>query len=166
MIKGRCDFKDLQRFQEKMEVFTEKQREKFINAVAKELAARLIARVAKRTPVQTGALRRGWTAKTHEEAVSGSGAGKNPIAYANSLPIVRKGNVYEIEVINPVKYGSYVEYGHRQEAGRYVHAIRKRLKKSWVEGRFFLTKSKNELENEAPEVIEKKLAKELKKVLG
>lgn len=54
--------------------------EAFIDACAKELAARLLAKVIKRTPVgqypassgkKGGTLRRGWTSKTHEEAESG-----------------------------------------------------------------------------------------------
>ncbi len=35
----------------------------------------------------------------------------------------KKSNVYEIEIINKKLYASYVEYGHRQQIGRYVKAI-------------------------------------------
>ena len=52
---------------------------------------------------------------------------------------------------------SYVEYGHRQEPGRYVASIGKRLKASWVEGKYMLTISEQELEAEIPTLIENKM---------
>lgn len=35
-------------------------------------------------------------------------------------------------------YAPHVEFGHRQQVGRYVHAIRRRLVKSYVPGQYFL----------------------------
>lgn len=35
-------------------------------------------------------------------------------------------------------YAPHVEFGHRQQVGRYVHAIRRRLVKPYVPGRYFL----------------------------
>ena len=83
----------------------------FCEAAAKELAARLLAKVIKRTPVGQypansgktgGTLRRGWTAETEAEAKTGKG--KSGKAYADSLPIAKTGDVYQIEIINPVSY--------------------------------------------------------------
>lgn len=155
--------------------------EAFIDACAKELAARLLAKVIKRTPVgdyskeievvakkdskhhkkgdtytkkinpsgkKGGTLRRGWTSKTHEEAASGSGKGENAKAYADSLTINHIGNVLQIEIVNPVEYASYVEYGHRT-------ANHKR----WVQGRFMLTTSEQEIQNIASKVLESKIKK-------
>ena len=80
---------------------------------------------------------------------------------------VRKnGGNYEIEVSNSTEYASYVEFGHRQTPGRFVPAIGKRLKKSWVKGKFMLTISENELQKQAPAVIEKKITEWLKKLGG
>nr|DAJ29950.1 MAG TPA: type I neck protein [Caudoviricetes sp.] len=80
---------------------------------------------------------------------------------------VRKnGENYEIEVSNSTEYASYVEYGHRQAPGRFVPAIGKRLKKSWVKGKFMLTISESELQKQAPAVIEKKITEWLKKLGG
>ncbi len=80
---------------------------------------------------------------------------------------VRKnGENYEIEVSNSTEYASYVEFGHRQTPGRFVPAIGKRLKKSWVKGKFMLTISENELQKQAPAVIEKKITEWLKKLGG
>nr|DAN54164.1 MAG TPA: type I neck protein [Caudoviricetes sp.] len=80
---------------------------------------------------------------------------------------VRKnGGNYEIEVSNSTEYASYVEFGHRQTPGRFVPAIGKRLKKSWVKGKFMLTISESELQKQAPSVIEKKITEWLKKLGG
>ncbi len=155
--------------------------EAFIDACAKELAARLLAKVIKRTPVgdyskeievvakrnskhhnkgdtytkkvnpsgkMGGTLRRGWTSKTHEEAASGSGKGENAKAYADSLTIHHYGNPLVIEIVNPVEYASYVEYGHRTANHKW-----------WVQGRFMLTISEQEIQNIAPKVLESKIKK-------
>lgn len=178
--------------------------DEFCRIVAKELAARLLAQVIKRTPVGNkpkmegaktvkvkgesgktksfltaegarqeqywggymgGTLRRGWTSKTEAEAESGSGK-SDVVAYANSLPITKSGNVYEIEIINPVHYASYVEFGHRQTPGRFVPALGKRLKAGWVEGRFMLTLSEKEVQRQSAKVVEAKLKKYLGEVFN
>lgn len=133
--------------------------EVFVDACAKELAARLLAKVIKRTPVgeypkssgkKGGTLRRGWTAKSHEEAVSGTGKGSIAAgkAYADSLKINHFGNTLVIEIVNPVEYASYVEFGHRTANH-----------KGWVQGRFMLTISEQEIQNIAPKVLESKIKK-------
>lgn len=150
---------DLKKLQKQLNKIQEGNVEAFVDSCAKELAARLLAKVIKRTPVgkypkssgkKGGTLRRGWTSKTHEEAVGGSGkssvaAGK---AYAHSLKINHFGNTLVIEIVNPVKYASYVEYGHRTANH-----------KGWVQGRFMLTTSEQELENITPKVLESKIKK-------
>ena len=60
---------------------------------------------------------------------------------------------------NPVEYSSYVEFGHRQEPGRFVPALGKKLKSAWVNGHFMLTISEKELESQLPKIIERKLTK-------
>lgn len=149
--------------------------EAFIDSCAKELAARLLAKVMKRTPVgkydkpvsfttadgkqvnfipktgkKGGTLRRGWTAKNHEEAVSGKGKGSvsKGKSYADSLEINHNGNMLVIEIKNPVEYASYVEYGHRTANH-----------KGWVQGQFMLTTSEQEIQNIAPKVLEAKIKK-------
>lgn len=93
---------------------------------------------------QGGTLRRNWTVSD----------------------VRKNGGNYEIEVSNSTEYASYVEYGHRQTPGRYVPAIGKRLKKSWVKGKFMLTISEEELRKEAPAVIKRKISEWLKKLGG
>lgn len=154
---GGCNFNQLKSLQKNLERLQGNDFEAFCNEVAKELAARLLAKVIKRTPVgqydsasgkMGGTLRRGWTAKTEEDAASGGVPGAK--AYADSLNVVKVGDVYQIEIINPVQYASYVEYGHRT-----------RNHKGWVQGRFMLTISANELETQSPKILERKLKKYL-----
>lgn len=111
---------------------------------------------------QGGTLRRGWTAKTEAEA--GSGQGKDPLNYAQSLQVTKIGNQYRIEVINPVHYASYVEQGHRQKPGRFVPAIGKKLVSGWVEGKHFLSISEEELKLFAPVALQQELELFLKGV--
>ena len=139
--------------------------DRFLESCAKELAARLLAKAIKRTPVgdyakksgkKGGTLRRGWTSKSHEEAAGGNGkssqnAGK---AYAESLKINHAGDYYVVEIINPVEYASYVEYGHRTPGGT-----------GWAQGRFMLTISEQEIQKIAPNVLEGKIKDFLKGVM-
>ena len=154
---GRCDFKQLKDLQERIQRLEGNDFDAFCEACAKELAARLLAKVIKRTPVgdypsstgkMGGTLRRGWTAKTEAEAYSGGKS--NAKAYADALPITKSGSMIQIEIINPVHYASYVEFGHRT-----------RNHKGWVKGKFMLTISEQELQSQAPKILENKLKKYL-----
>ena len=83
-----------------------------------------------------GTLRRGWTA----------GQNSNARAYAESLSVHRVGTDFVIDIINPVEYASYVEFGHRTSNH-----------KNWVEGKFMLTLSEKEIASMAPKILERKL---------
>lgn len=156
---GNVDFQQFKKFAKKLEKLQKADFDKFCEQAAKEIAARMLAKVIKRTPVGVypeegkmgGTLRRGWTAKTAAEAEGGGNA--NAKAYAESLIVRKVGNMYEVELINPVNYASYVEYGHRTANH-----------KGWVKGRFMMTISADEVERQAPKVIEKKLMKFLGEV--
>ena len=102
-----------------------------------------------------GTLRRGWTARTEGEAAGGQGhpTADQAKAYAEALPISKQGATYVVEVINPVHYASYVEFGHRTPGGR-----------GWVAGQYFLTLSEQDLRALAPALIEKKLEALLREV--
>jgi hypothetical protein len=158
---GSCDFRELKDLQKRMEQLQKEDFQAFCEAAAKELAARLLAKVIKRTPVGQyeastgkigGTLRRGWTAKSEREAelTAVFGGGDAAKTFVDSLQVTKSGNVYQIEIINPVHYASYVEYGHRT-----------RNHKGWVKGRFMLTISENEIDAQAPKILEKKLMKYL-----
>lgn len=134
---ARVDIRQLKRMQKKMERLERAGFDKFCEDAAKELAARMLSKVIKRTPVGQytdgrtgGTLRRGWTIKAD----------------------VRKiGNMYEVEVINPTEYGQYVEFGHRTSNHQ-----------GWVNGRFMMTISADEVERAAPAILERKLMRLLR----
>lgn len=160
---GNCDYKQLQQLRDNLARLQSMDLDRFCRDVSKELAARLLALVIPRTPVgqypkasgkKGGTLRRGWTAKTHDEAAGGGGKA-DVTSYANALPIYKAGTTYIIEVINPVEYASYVEFGHRTPNG-----------KGWVRGQYFLTLSEQDLENLAPALIERKLEALLREVFN
>jgi hypothetical protein len=166
-------------------------RREFYEGCLKECAARFLGKVIRKTPVgkntkadvetgefyktgkkkgqaktkrvvvrQGGTLRRGWTAKTEEEAESGGTP--NAQEFANTLHAEQTGQNYAITITNPVHYASYVENGHRQQPGRFVPAIGKRLKKQWVEGQFFMANAEAEVRAELPAVLKRRLNKFLK----
>ncbi len=144
---GKFDLRGMKELQKNLQKLQDP--EQFAEQCAKELAARLLAKVIKRTPVgdypkesgkKGGTLRRGWTAG---KRASASG-------FADSLEVRKEGSKYVIEIINPVEYASYVEYGHRTANH-----------KGWVKGRFMMTISEQEVQNIAPKVLEAKLKKYL-----
>lgn len=145
---GKFDASGLEKFMDKaQQSLSEEQLNLFIESCAKELAARLLAKVIKRTPVGQyphrvgGTLRRGWTGEKSQGAAS----------YVDSLKVTEGGGKFSIEIINPVEYASYVEFGHRT-----------RNHKGWVEGKFMLTISVQEVQQAAPGILERKLQKKLK----
>ncbi|WP_346234501.1 HK97 gp10 family phage protein [Lysinibacillus telephonicus] len=137
---GKVNFRQLEQLF-KRTTKLEKQYEQFLEGLVKEIAARMLRKVIKRTPVGQyedgtvgGTLRRGWTIDTN---------------------VTKKGNVYEITIFNPVEYSQYVEFGHRT-----------RNHQGWVNGRFMMTISADEVEREAPQIIEKKVTNLLKEAFG
>jgi hypothetical protein len=112
-------------------------------------------KVVRHTVKMGGTLRRGWTSKTHDEAASGTGKRGEPAKeYAASLPVRKVGDYYKIQIINPVEYASYVEFGHRTKSG------------GWVEGRYMLTISEEQLKQISPVVLQRMINKKLHEVLN
>lgn len=125
---GDFDFGEIEKLKKRIERLGA-DRDDFIRKCMKELAQKLLQKVKQRTPVETGKLRRNWiVGETH-----------------------KNGENYEVEIINPTEYSSYVEYGHRTVKG-------------WVPGKFMLTISEKEIEAMAPKLIEKKLEARLREV--
>jgi len=153
---GKCDFRQFKEMQKRLDLLAKMDLDKFCRDVSKELVARLLRALHENTPVGEyppstgkvgGTLRRGWTSG---KDISASGAAN----YAKSLGIQKQGNTYIIEIINPVDYSGYVEYGHRNRGG------------GWVEGKHMLQISEAEVEGIAPALIEKRLYTLLKGVFG
>ncbi len=163
---GSFDFREFEEFTKKLEKLAQEDMDKLFQAAAKELAGRLLTLVSKNTPVGNypaesgmvgGTLRRGWTSKTHEEAVANKKkepSVKDIQGFLSTMRIECKGDTYTIEVINPVKYASYVESGHRTVNH-----------KKWVDGKFMMRESSEELKKIAPKVLERKIKRFLKECL-
>lgn len=88
----KVDIKQLEQLRDNLQIVG-KNTDDFLESCAKELAARLLAKVIKRTPVDKGTLRRAWS--------------------TNNIKVSHVGSNYVVEIINPTEYASYVEYGHR-----------------------------------------------------
>ena len=71
-----------------------------------------VAEIRANEPVVTGNLRRSIT----------------------SSDVKLNGNEYSMTIGSSLEYVQAVEYGHKQEVGRYVPAIKKKLKKEFVPG--------------------------------
>lgn len=148
-----ADITQLKNFEKKLNQLSKDMREEYFEQCVKELAARLLAKVIKRTPVGVypadsgkvgGTLRRGWTANSDQNAAD----------YASQLNVKHVGKTYTIEIVNPVEYASYVEYGHRTANHE-----------GWVEGQFFLTISEQEIQKIAPKVLAARLDKMMEEAL-
>ncbi len=146
---GRCDIQQLQQLNHRLEQLMDADLDTFMRNASKDLAKRLLSKTVKRTPVVYGTLRDAWAI----------------------MPVGHRGSHYTVVLINNLVYASYVEYGHRQQPGRFIpgHWESDRfvydpdaeggmvLKQSWVKGRYMLTISTQELEQKAPAILEKKL---------
>lgn len=164
---GNCDYRQLQRLQEKLSKLQSGDVEAFCRLCAKELAARLLAKVIDRTPTGHydagsgkvgGTLKRGWTAKSSREAELSTvfNAKSTSIRdYVDTLQISKSGSIYQIEIVNPVEYAPYVEFGHRTANH-----------KGWVPGKFMLTISEQELESQALKVLERKIQQYLEGIFN
>lgn len=149
---GRFNVQALKDFQKELEKINNPQTiNVFLESCAKELAARLFRIAVKRTPTgkypkssgkKGGTLKRGWTF---------SDGGNN----AMDVRVNHYADTYVIEIVNPVEYASYVEYGHRTANG-----------KGWVNGRYMMTLSEKDLNDIAPKILERKIKKFLGGVIS
>ena len=163
----RLDYNELVKLKELISFGNPTKTDQFLNSCAKELATRLLAKVIKRTPVGQyeedsgkvgGTLRRGWTTgssgdsshDTKQAMYNNMFGGSGKVSRSN-MTVTKVGNDYVIEIVNPVEYASYVEFGHRT-----------RNHTGWVEGHFMLTISEDEIRKSAPNILEKKLKTYLK----
>ena len=142
---GSVDFSAFERWSKQIDKdIADNAAQKLTEQVLLELANRVLRRTKQKTPVDTGTLRRSWQVGE----------------------VVRHGDYLEVEIYNPVEYAEFVEYGHRQEPGRYVPALGKQLKQSYVPGQYMLTLSIKEVEALAPALIGKRSDEFMRRLLG
>lgn len=120
-------FKELDDFLSEIAEKLPEKRDKFLMQEAEVL----LDAVRKETPTKTGRLKAGWKRTKPQEG--------------------------SIEVYNNTEYVLDVEYGHRQEPGRFVPAIGKRLKRNFVPGKGMLHKGllnlKRNFKNDAEKIL-------------
>lgn len=94
---------------------------------------RFIARVKPRTPVDTGDLRNHWQLEG----------------------ITREGNTLKCWFVNPMRYATFVEYGHAKpyKAGAAEGSP------DWVDGYFMMTVTLDEIERQMPARFESEFTK-------
>lgn len=179
---GSCDFHELEDFRDRLE---DADKQKFFEDCAKELAARLLAKAVKRTPVGQydadsgktgGTLRRGWTTDDSRQAMymamfgGGEGGGtkstgsQKDVYGADAVGEHTKSYANHLEV---TKNGNdyVIEITNPIEYASYVeYGHRTRGHKGWVPGKFMMTISEKEVNNLAPGVLQKKLEKFLREV--
>ena len=138
--RGGCNFEELAAFQQNLEQLADNM-STIMDTCAKDLAQRLIRKAKLRTPVgiysggkKGGTLRRGWSTQ--------------------NVRIFHSGTACVAEIINPVEYASYVEYGHRTAN----HA-------GWVPGKFMMTLSEREIQRDAPGILEQRIKKMMEAAL-
>lgn len=143
---GKCEFRELKELNERIkQAASQPQVDKFYTEMLDDMVNELQKNVIHRTPPgPTGLLERSWF----------------------RTKSVRKDKNYEAEVYNNVEYAPWVENGHRQQPGRYVKAIGKRLVRSWVPGKFMLRNSVLEYQRKAPAHIKKKSEAFLREMMG
>lgn len=131
---GKFDFREFEKLAKSFKkAVDERVIERFIQDFLLEMAFRALRKIKKRTPVDTGELRRNWKVGRVE----------------------RRGTTYVVEIYNNTDYASFVEYGHRTG---------KDLTK-WVEGRFMMTISMQEIERELPRYLEKRVTQLLNDIM-
>lgn len=155
------NFSDLRKLQQNLDRLQKKEREELFEECIKELAARFLAKVIKRTPVGDYSKEIEVTAKrnskhhkkgdVYTKRVNPSGKKGGTLRRGWTIgEIIKKGDSYKVEIYNSTAYASYVEFGHRTANH-----------KGWVPGRFMMTISQQQIEQIAPSVLKKKLNKYL-----
>lgn len=89
---GSFDYSDFKKMGNRFnKSLNERAIERWIREFLLEMAFRAERKIKKRTPVDSGHLRRNWQVGNVE----------------------KRGNAYIVEIFNNLEYASYVEYGHR-----------------------------------------------------
>ena len=115
-----------------------------------EMAAVYLAEAKRNTPtrgVQT-VERNGVAITTNSEHMKRSW---------NAGTIEQNGREYKVKVFNTASYASYVNDGHRQQPGRYVPILGKRLVENWVDGLNMAEKAEKETERQSKNILRRNI---------
>lgn len=120
---GNVEFSDLVALRDKFEML-QNTVDDFCIQVTQEIAQIVFKNAGLRTPRKTGDLIRAW----------------------NTENLKKEGTVYKIEIVNPLEYAEFVEFGHRKKNG-----------KGWVKGSFMLTIAERDLQRNLDKIIREKV---------
>lgn len=137
MARSGFDYEAFNRLADSLLSLEDGELDQFVKSQTAEMGNRLLGNVKRLTPVKTGNLRNNWSVSEVDTDEQGP----------------------YVTVYTNVKYAPYVEYGHRQQPGRYVPELGKRLVKSWVNGRFMMTTARMEIDSQIPSVVQRNMEK-------
>lgn len=123
------DYSELKKFNDDLSIFGKIEFEQFLKSFLLEQANRVLAKTKKKPPKDTGALRSAWELG----------------------PIEGSGTDIFVEIKNSMEYATDVEYGHRIVG----HGSSAGIELGWVEGRFMLKTSIDEIQRKMPSRYEK-----------
>lgn len=152
------DFKEFERLGEQVAQIQKEFQRDFFETCAKEVTQRFLRKVIKRTPVGVYDKPVNFTTKDGKVVSFTPNTGKKGgtlkrawRANNKNLRVIKSGSFFCIEIVNPIEYASYVEFGH---------STPKRDK--WIDGYFMMTISANEVENMAPALLQKRVEQKLR----
>lgn len=174
---GKVNLSELKKLQKKLNKVQEEQLNAFVEACARELAARLLAKVIKRTPVGDYSKEVEYTAKrgsnkhkkgdVYTKRINPDGKrggtlrrGWTAETGSGSEGIKTRGASQFVDTLHVNHYGDtyVIEITNNVEYASYVEfGHRTPSHKGWVPGQFMMTISEQEMQRESPKVIEKKI---------
>ena len=164
------DYRELQELQNRIQEFIDHGADEFFCKCTDEMIMRLYAEVVSNTPTGNYETitytKKDGSTKTYNEGKHGGTLKRGWEAALEKSATRKEGSTYIRVLVNGVEYASYVEYGHRQEPGRFVPHIGARLKKAWAPGLHFVKKSEQKVQKEAPRILQKKLDGRMREILN
>lgn len=150
MANVTIDFSGFAELQKRIEELNGVQMQAAKQQSVKEMAAVYLAEAKRATPtrgVQT-VERNGVTITTNSEHMKRSW---------NAGAVEQNGREYKVKVFNTASYASYVNDGHRQQPGRYVPILGKRLVDNWVDGLNMAEKAEKETERQSKNILRRNI---------
>lgn len=144
------DFSGFAELQKRIEELNGVQMQAAKRQSVNEMAAVYLAEAKRNTPtrgVQT-VERNGVTITTNSEHMKRSW---------NAGAVEQNGREYKVKVFNTASYASYVNDGHRQQPGRYVPILGKRLVDNWVDGLNMAEKAEKETERQSKNILRRNI---------
>lgn len=144
------DFRGFTELQKRIEELNGVQLQVAQQQSMKDMAAVYLAEAKENTPtrgVQT-VERNGVTITTNSEHMKRSW---------NAGAVEQDGKEYKVKVFNTASYASYVNDGHRQQPGRYVPILGKRLVDNWVDGLNMAEKAEKETERQSKSILRRNI---------